>query len=240
VGAASAGLAAALWPSFIREAFADEDGCDRAGLARLAQVAASYRRARAVGKPLLVFVIPENDDAKWTRGQAFGELLNYGSDRDLAPLAGVELVCATMADLRKLVPTVGMGEPLMVLVRPETVPAAALQLDVALPPHNEAWDDSWEETERRESETSDKRIAAMGGLLRRALGDDARRAATLAGSARTRLKDKPPAGAKWANGGGCGVEIEGDKDNSLLMACGMGHVPKKAQRFLYFFTKRID
>jgi hypothetical protein len=236
VGAASAGLAAALWPSMVREAFAQEEGCDGSPLARVALVAAAFRRARASGRPLLIFVVPAEDGAKWRRGEVFGELINHGSDRDLAPLAGAEVVCATMEDLRRLVPNVGTGEPLMVLVRPDKVPATARQLDVELAPPAD-WDGSWEEHQRKEDEVSDKHIAAMGDLLRRSLGDPGKRAATLAAEVRARLKDKPPPGTKWAHSAGCGVDIEGERDQ-MMVSCGMGSVPKKAQRFLYFFSKR--
>jgi hypothetical protein len=236
VTAASAGLAAALWPAMVRDAFAAEDACDGSPLARVALVAAGFRRARASGRPLLVFVVPANDGAKWQRGEVFGELINHGSDRDLAPLAGAEVICATMEDLRRLVPNAGAGEPLMVLVRPDKVPATARQLDVELE-LNPGYGDSWEETQRKQDEASDKRIAAMGDLLRRSLGDPGKRAATLADEVRARLKDKPPPGTRWAKSAGCGVDIEGEPP--VLMGCGMGSVPKKAQRFLYFFAKRM-
>ena len=236
VGAASAVLGAALWPGMVRDAFGDE-ACPGSPLARLAQIAASFRRARAAGKVLLVFVVPADNGARWGRGQVFGELLNHGSDRDLAPLAAAEVVCATMEDLRKLVPAAGAGEPLMVLVHPDKLPASARQLDIALapePPFEE--EGSWQEHERREDEASDRRIAAMGELLRRSLGDDPKRAGPLAAEVRARLKDKPPAGTKWAKSEGCGVEIEGETD-SMGVACGMGHVPRKGRRFLYFFSR---
>jgi hypothetical protein len=144
-----------------------------------------------------------------------------------------------MADLRRLVPAAGVGEPLMVLVHPERLPAAARQLDIALAPGTRFFEpgESWEEQERREDAASDAHIAAMGELLRRELGDDPRRAASLAAGVRARLKDKPPAGTRWAVHSGCGVDVEGPEEERWLRACGMGHVPKKAQRFLYFFSR---
>jgi hypothetical protein len=237
LGVASVAVTAALWPPFLREAFGDEPACDGAPLARVVLVAAAFRRARAAGRSLLVLVIPADDGAKWTRGGAFGELLNFGSDRDLAPLAGVEVVCASMDDLRRLVPTAGVGEPLMVLVSSDRIPATTRQLDVALPLHTPFREETWEAQARSDDAVSDQRIAALGGLLRRELGIDEKHAATLAAEARARLKDKPPPGTKWAKSQGCGTEVEGEQ--SLAMGCGMGHVPKKAGRFLYFFSKRM-
>lgn len=243
--AASVGVAAALWPSWLRDAFADGAACDTPGggaLARVAALAAAYRGAREAGKPLLVFVIPEADMEKWARGRVFGELLNHGSDVQLAPLARVEVACATMADLKKLVPTAGAGEPLMVLVSTDRVPAAVRQLDAELPQYPSAFrydeHETWEQREKKEDAISDQRIAVMAGLLRNALGADDAHAATLAKEVRQRLTVKPPRGVKWAKSYGCGTDIEGEADQ-FGVACGMGHVPKKSQRFLYFFTKRV-
>lgn len=248
LGAASAGLAVTLWPDWLQEAFGDAPApvgpvCDpvKGALRPIAILAAAFHRAREGGKPLLVLVIPADDGQKWGRGQTFGELLNHGSDRDLAPLAGVEVVCATMADLRRLVPGAGSGEPLMVLAQPARVPATARQLDVALPAYKDPEYDkdySWEKQEKAEDETADRRIAAMGQLLRDSLGLDERRAAPLAAEVRARLTKVPPSGTRWANASGCGTEIEGEKDNLMVM-CGMGHTPRKGRRFLYFFARKI-
>src|SRR5688572_25747564 len=46
-------------------------------------LAEAYLRAQRRGKPLLIFVIPEDDAAKYDRGHAFGELLNFGSADEL-------------------------------------------------------------------------------------------------------------------------------------------------------------
>jgi hypothetical protein len=239
LGATSAGVAALLSPAWLGEAFADAPACDEGWAARVAQVATALRRAREAGKRLLMFVVPADDAEKSMRGQTFGALLNYGSDRDLAPLAGVEVACATMADLKRLVPTAGAGEPLMVLVDPSRVPAAARQLDVELLPYPDLYVDgmSWEETEKAEDEVADRHNAAIGKVLRDALGADDRRADALAADARSRLRDRPLPGSRWAYGSGCGIAIEGEKD-SVGSDCGMGHVPKKSRRFLYFFSKR--
>ncbi|WP_437577640.1 hypothetical protein [Sorangium sp. So ce887] len=243
LGATAAGLAATAWPGFLRDAFGDGAACDEKGKPSAAQgsvvqVSAAFRRARQAKRALLVFVIPADDAAKWERGQAFGELLNFGADRDLAPLAGVEVVCATMADLKKLVPGAGDGEPLLVLVRTDKVPVAAAQLDVALPRYDGmrgVVTGSWEERQKHDDRIAAQRIGALGALLRQGLGAEADNVAARAASVRARLVKAPPAGAHWAVASGCGTDIEGI-DDSGLMACGMGHVPSKSRRFLYFFA----
>lgn len=245
LGAATAAAGAALWPAWLKEAFADAPACNAksgagGAAARLAVVAAAYRAARAAKRPLLVFVIPDADVEKWSRGQAFGELLNHGDDKQLAPLSRVEVVCATMADLRKLVPTAGAGEPLMVLVSTDRVPAVARQLDVKLPDYDVYGGDdgrSNEAPEKRELAIGQRRVAAMAGLIRGALGEADKQAPALAAAVRQHLKVKPPPGARWASSSGCGTTIEGD-DEGGVFGCGMGHVPELSRRFLYFFAKR--
>ncbi|XXX77370.1 hypothetical protein WMF30_01170 [Sorangium sp. So ce134] len=243
LGATAAGLAATAWPAFLREAFGEGAACDETGKpaaapGSVAQVSAAFRRARQANRALLVFVIPADDSAKWERGHAFGELLNFGADRDLAPLAGVEVVCATMADLKKLVPGAGDGEPLLVLVRTDKVPVAATQLDVALPSYDGMRGlegGSWEERTKRDDAISAKRIGALGALLRKGLDAGADNVEARAASVRARLVKAPPSGARWATASGCGVDVEGVEDDGM-MACGMGHVPAKSRRFLYFFA----
>src|SRR5258706_5158512 len=71
-------------------------------------------RARGAGRPLLVIVIPEDEGEMNARGEALGELLRYGTDEQLGPLAAVDVVCATAAELRAR--TAIAGEPMFVLL----------------------------------------------------------------------------------------------------------------------------
>jgi hypothetical protein len=241
LGATAAGLAATAAPPFIHEAFGDGAACDANGQPKgtaeqVALITAALRRAQQAKRPLLVFVIPADDALKYERGQAFGELLNHGSDKDLAPLSDAEVVCATMADLNKVVPGAGTGEPLMVLVKTDKAPPAATSLNATLPSYAEPnAATSWEERQKAEERIANQRIAALGEMLRKALGADQRKLAARAAGVRARLVKQRPPGAHWATSGGCGTRIEEVKEQ-LLVSCGMGHVPAKAQRFLYFFS----
>jgi len=58
----------------------------------------------------------------------------------------------------------------------------------------------------------------------------------LAAAARARYSARRIPGSKWAEASGCGETVEGEEDN-IAMGCGMGHVPRRSQRFLYFFTR---
>ncbi|EYF01476.1 hypothetical protein [Chondromyces apiculatus] len=238
LGAAAAGLAMSAWPSFIQEAFGGKGDASSGGTAAKTRSKASVavQRAKQARRPLLVFVIPADDSQKYDRGRAFGELLNHGTDKDLAPLSDVEVVCATMSDLKKVVPGAGEGDPLMVLVRTDGASLAATQLDAALPDDPSMGSMPWDELEKATERTIQSRIDALGMLLRKELGADSRKLEARAASVRARMVRQPPSGARWARASGCGTTIEGEENRGPRVACGMGHVPEKSGRFLYFFT----
>lgn len=284
----------ATMPVWLREAFAakacDPDVATRRRLA----LWAGYARAQQRGKPLLVLVIPKRPIDRGDRGRAFGELLNHGTDAQLAPLALCEVVCAKLDELRRLLPAQRWrGEPLMVLVETDRVPARAIALQRKLP----RWDGlrgvPWGQRRTRQDAVIDKRIRTLARLIRSAVlgrpGTLARRAArvrskltkghvgrlerapvdklpgelvrrgapllalraarrragqvetdhALAETVRSAIVKRPPPGARWARSYGCGVTVEGVKQ-VVSVACGMGHVPKKSGRMLYFFNKPGD
>jgi hypothetical protein len=88
------------------------------------------------------------------------------------------------------------------------------------------------------TETVD-RAAAL--VLDDAFYEGARRAGRigeLARAVRVRLRERAPTGTHWARSSACGpAEIEDvpDEDRGIY-GCGMGHVPERAERFLYFFA----
>jgi hypothetical protein len=293
---ASAGATAALaaCPLWIRRAFASACNGDPIGSGTRALLR-SYRAAAEMGKPLLVLVIPADANEVWDRGATFGALLNHASPAQLAPLALVEVACATMSDVRKLAPAPS-GEPLCVLVETDQTPPRMYALDAALPSRTvpEGISLRWTEVLAREDEVVDRQIAVLGALLHDAIAPDARtiaararlaiarlgdaerarieqalaaraelpladvdraaalvaagmeRASTnerarretmLASAAAARLRDRPPRGSRWAHSSGCGTTIEGEEDESIAIGCGMGHVPRKSQRFLYLYPR---
>jgi len=246
VGSALAG--AALWPAWLREAFADGAACaapsgqgSQPSVTRSAgAVGGAFRKANHFGRRLLVIVIPADDNQKRDRGDVWGELLNFGTDVQLAPLSSVEVVCATMVDLKTVVPNAETGEPLFLVVSTDKVPATVRPFDTQVPEHDEFFgrdeNVSWEELERREDVTSNHRIAGIAGLLRSALGAPGINAVDDAANVRLRLKDHAPSGTHWAVSSGCGTRVEGVTDN-VMFGCGMGHVPAKSRRFLYFFSR---
>lgn len=249
IAGAAALAPAALWPSWLREAFADAPkGCELKAASKAApkaapasasalDVAAAFRRAARARRPLLVFVIPANDSEKWDRGHTFGELLNAGSDADIAPLDACDVVCATMEGLREIVPSAGRGEPLMVLVKTTALPAVAEPLDVEMPSYADVMTAYKRAASRPGVAVAviEQRISALGGLLRRALGSSSLRVKERAELVRERLVKKPPPGTHWARSEGCGVAVEGVHDRART-GCGMAFIPEKTSRFLYFYS----
>ncbi len=244
IGSAASAAAVLALPAFLREAFAKGPQCGtsdkkeakkkQAALGEMAAVASAFRLASKNKKPLLVIVVPKDGRLQYDRGLAFGELLNHGSDADLAPLADVEVVCAPMRDVRRIVPGVAEGEPIMVLIRADALPATSRHLTADLPNLRDS------EKERVNGldieQVIQKRISTLGGLLREGIGDHKHRIVARAAEARARLKDKAPTGTQWAKSYGCGISFEGEDDNERV-GCGMAFVPEKSRRFLYFYSE---
>lgn len=115
-------------------------------------------------KPQLVFVIPTDKALMYPRGQAFGELLNHGSDEQLAALACFEVVCRRVADLGVAVD----GEPLMLVIDPSAA-IPVRPLDAPLPQnlelHERFGQEDWDERQRREEEIIDRRISTLADLI---------------------------------------------------------------------------
>jgi hypothetical protein len=231
-----ASAAVALWPRLIRRAFADAS-FDAPGAKKTAPGYASARaRAQQANKPLFVIVVPADDAAKYARGELWGEYLNHADAVDLAPLAQVEVTCATKQDLGGLARGI-VNEPLAVVVDPD---GSARGLDVKYPAYEPGrrWDP------KDDDAVADKRIRAVAGMVARALPPvpaDERRA--LGTTAVRTLREGAPSGSHWAHASACGpatVENMHDVDDDGIAVgygCGMGHVPAKSSRFLYFFAK---
>jgi hypothetical protein len=195
-GAAAVAMGAAC-PAWIRSAFADES-CNKAVTPKRGLIAMSegFRAAQRAGRALLVFVIPEDEGARWKPAHSFGEYLNYGTVEQLLPLAALEVVCAKMSTLRTLVPSAPAGEPLMVLVETDRSPATARALNAVLPEYKEPpqagdlttdWQKVQKERAAGEDDAISQRIAAIAGVLRASTIDDSAWLAAHAETARAGL-----------------------------------------------------
>jgi len=215
----------------------------------------------------------------------------------MTELALAELACAHMTSIRTLIPQAGAGDPWMLVVEPDAVPATVTRFDGPMPqyPEDSMSPDgaqiTWEEHERLEEQAIDRRIATLSAFVHRTIAPDAAAIARRAALARTHVAagDRQrveaaiasgtidptlaalapalvaqaaatsPAGdalravleqvavqrwrnsrvpaSRWALGGGCGLTIEGETDDtSMMVACGMGHVAARSARFLYWYS----
>ncbi len=193
-----AGLAAAPW--WIRRAFGDAS----------VGGAPSLRPAQ----PTLVLVVPRDENARWQRGAALGDWLNHASDRDIAVLALVDVLCAPAAAYGRSDEPIFLGlglppEPGRVRAVSGPVPADPLQ-----------------------------RAVRLGAMARQATDHsmhlDPRSVAELARTARQRYVRKAPRGARWGRTTMCGNEYE--EGPAEQVDCGMGHVPEASRRFLDFYV----
>ncbi|MCO4744647.1 MAG: hypothetical protein KC912_07660 [Proteobacteria bacterium] len=192
----------------------------------LSALAAAFHRAARNRRSVLVFVIPADDGDKYIRGQTFGEFLNFGPDDAIARLSEVELVAASMEDVRVLLPHHGDGEPLMVLIDPSIVPAQTQSLHTSLAPMSRFGDTDSKAQVRQ-------RIDAIATLARTHL-PKTKDAGPTAEALRSGVLARAIPGSKWAQATGCGFRIEGQSD-ALMARCGMGHVEPESARMLYFF-----
>lgn len=227
-------------PTFLAEAFAAEPTATD-----LDALTVAFHAARAAGRPLLVIVVPQDEAARYDRGHVWGELLMNADDDTMAWLGQAQVVVALDASVRLFAPQARRdGEPWLWLLRTDAVGAPARAVDVSLPAPVEAgapWEDH-EAWQRASDRTIDGRIAAAGGAVRRLLRGvvpdpvDLPRAdrVALADLAKRTLREGVPANTYWATAGGCGTHVEG-VEVSWGIGCGMGAVPERSRRFLYFF-----
>ena len=234
LAAVGASAAVALWPRLIRRAFADAS-FDAPGAKKSAPgLPTSTKHIDPSKRPQLVIVVPADDGQKYRRGELWGEYLNHGEPAQIAPLSHVDVSCATMAELGSLAGDV-KGEPLALLFERD---GSVRALDAKVPDYGV----SNRFDPKNDDAVVDKRIAVVARMVQGALppvpAGDVRAATTRVIRA---VREQPPAGSHWANASGCGpATVENMKDDSdevVAYGCGMGHVPEKSSRFLYFFAK---
>jgi hypothetical protein len=266
--------AASVLGLMVRRAFGDSSlpgkKGDSSSAVQKVDLEAALARAARAGVPLFAIVIPQDDGKKWEVGRAWGELLNHGKPEQVAPLSRAEVVCAPMDELAKItIPGISGAEPLALVIEPSSRKVTQV-LHATLPAYEERYrvivvGNGKEKAPkpRPDDEVTDERIATMAGLVRSGLpGTPAMltvETANMAQVVKTKLIDRPPPGAHWANASGCGparVEQtpeekeaerkaeEADRKKGIFRmksvvayGCGMGHVPQKSTRFLHFFAK---
>lgn len=147
-------------PPFLRTAFAADER-RRKDLERAA-FEPSLERARALGKPLLVFVVPRDAALRRDRGLAFAQAFTYGPPSFLAELALCELTALEMVDAPRWLQSA--AEPLLVLVEPDGI--AFRRIDATLPREAAA---SWDEPETAYEASVEKRVQTIAAVLHEAI-----------------------------------------------------------------------
>lgn len=202
-----------------------------------------------------MFIVPEDDHAAFHLGRQLGAFLMYGSQEALTALGLAEVACMRMSELRALVPNA--PEAVLVLIDTGLSPMGVTAFEGPLPPPYRLslppelaeldfpegdpryW--PWREAEYlREDLYVEQGIGAVGALLLHALGHALATASPterVQALIRTRaLLQLSVSGGKWARDEGCGIEIERHLAIQLMPLCGMGYMPERAQRFLYFYS----
>jgi hypothetical protein len=136
---AALGVTMGMVPAWMRHAFADDaEGCDEHSALL---VRAALDRARRRGFPLLVLVVPTDSDKRSERPWLFGELIDLGPERTLATLALAEVVCASMATVRCVVPDGPVERPndppMFLVVDTAATDPSVTPLYVDIPPWSE-------------------------------------------------------------------------------------------------------
>ena len=133
--------------------------------------------------------------------------MNKGSDRELAALATVDVVCARALDFG------ATGEPLALFVATDT----PLRRVEAVPPK--------------------KMLEAVKQFIREVAPlPPGAAVAGLAARARARYVTHAPRGARWGNTEVCGVRYE-EGPQPEQPDCGMAFAPQASRRFLDFYVK---
>lgn len=172
------GLGLAAWPRWLVEGFrprAQPDGAPQRHDPPPLDVVLrkQLERARSLGKPLLVLVVPAEREQVWARQDLFGQYLHLCSPSALADLALCELACAERATLDELGLQLAPGsraEPLLVLAETDRSAATLLSIDPELPELPEPDPEQAREArERAWDRTLLARVDALAAAVRAAL-----------------------------------------------------------------------
>jgi len=175
----------------------------------------AWERAVERGCPLLVIIVPEGDiraDLR-ERQHRLGGWLHHATEPELAALAQVEGVCASLSELDRLVPGVASArEAWMVLVRVDQGPPTWRSIVV-----KRAFSLEWRKEGRQAMRATILRVFESEGLV------PSSGRAELARQAQERWVHQPPPGATWGSGSSCPT-------------CGMGHISESEMSMLNLTT----
>jgi hypothetical protein len=194
---------AAALPHWLAKALGQDPAMKTPGDgSRASALRTALTRARAYGKPLLVLLVPIDQNQRYERGQALGSFLNHGPRDALLELAFAELACATPDEATSVLGEVGLpadparGTPWFVLVDPaEPAPGAARAARVVDPDFGELgeepamgkWQGQFAELEKEARRWAEARNAVVAKALHEVIAPDRGALATLADRCRATL-----------------------------------------------------
>lgn len=194
-------LNAALLPLWMRAISCSQDPLLGPLTFRGAAVRDAYARAKQLGKPLLLIVVPNysqdevgsewwlsQPDELWIRGEAWAQLVGLGSPEILADLALCEVACAQIPEAARALLddqllTFDGRQPLALLIEPDDSSCVAIEVpleELPLP--------SWGGEERKDyRDLALERVGRMSEAIHAALLPEDRPLAGRAAAARAAL-----------------------------------------------------
>ena len=193
IGFASAGLS--LAPSWITRWFSatehagPQDPLDAIADARKKQLGEAFERARQQGKPVLVLIVPDDEDQVWLAGSWFGAFLNHGGSLAMLELGMTVPACAKVGELGKATGAKLPAKPTMVLVSPgERDKVTPIEVELGLVGGAE-FDpaEEWQEREKRETKHIVGKLDELTKALIKGMHRHGCNVATLAAAARSKM-----------------------------------------------------
>lgn len=215
LGAATAGAAAvpgwlARWFAPAESISSRQDPQKAADEARVKQLANAIERAQKEGKPLVLFVVPEDlRQGGWQRGRWFGAFLNHAPAFAKMEMAMTVLACAKASELKKLTGAEVTGKPQLVVVdvvegrrarKPSRVTPVEIELgNLGLPSRPE---EKWQDRLEREKKYIQERVDALGAELIKAMHRQGHNVASVAKRSMRSVKEKDKVALEtWFAGG---------------------------------------
>ena len=186
-----------------------QDPTKVATAARIKQLNEAIARAQKEGKPLLLFVVPEDMQGMWQRGRWLGAFLNHASAVTKMEVALSVIACGKLSELKKLTGAKCQGKPVMVLVdlregrrageQPKVTPIDVELGNLGVPP---VAGEKWQDKIKREQQYIEGRLDLLGNELLKAMHRHGSNLSTAAATSMRHLGDSDTlALTTWFAGG---------------------------------------
>jgi hypothetical protein len=130
---------------------------------RKASLEQALERAARGGRPLLVLLFPADAGERMSIGEAWGQLVRFGSDQALADLALCDLACAELSLVRQVRPAlegVPLGDVLALLIEPGSRRVRTVEADLTITTALNLWEEGGMEQYEAQAATRVERMAS--------------------------------------------------------------------------------